>query len=187
MLVALVVGHSEKSQGARNTSYDVSEYAYNNNIAWQIAKEWSNYNLADNIQIIHRESGYKELPNQINELGPDLVVSLHCNAFDTTANGCEMLYYHKSTKGKEIARIFQNKIVQFLDNKDRGIKPRSSEDRGGYLLRYTHAPCIICEPFFIDNDEEWERATDIDNPDYTLVEVYCEAINDALRYLKDES
>jgi len=35
---------------------------------------------------------------------------------------------------------------------NRGIKPKGTEDRGGYVLRYTNAPCIISEPFFIDND-----------------------------------
>jgi len=32
------------------------------------------------------------------------------------------------------------------------------EERGGYLLRYTGAPCVIAEPFFIDNDQDLKKA-----------------------------
>ena len=35
--------------------------------------------------------------------------------------------------------------------KNRGFKSKTVEDRSGYLLKYTKAPCIILEPFFIDN------------------------------------
>ena len=100
---------------------------------------------------------------------------------DAEVNGCEMLYYHKSTKGKEVARIFQNRIVTLLDNKDRGIKGCDSEDRGGYLLKMTDAPCIICEPFFIDNNEDYENAKSVD-----LAVEYCNAIEESLKYLKGE-
>jgi N-acetylmuramoyl-L-alanine amidase len=69
-------------------------------------------------------------------------------------SGTEVLYYHTSQKGKQMAEILQNHLVTYLGLKDRGIKPKSAEDRGGYLLRYTNAPCVIAEPFFIDNDQD---------------------------------
>lgn len=184
MRVVVVIGHQESSQGARNSSYDVSEFEFNQKLAHDIEHNFRKLNLEDEIVVVYRETTYQDLPIQVNELKPDLVVSLHCNAFDTHASGCEMLYYHKSEKGKEIARIFQNHLVQRLDNKDRGIKPKQSEDRGGYLLRYTNAPCIICEPFFIDNDEDYLRADEcFSNGD--LTQWYCEAIDMSLKYLKN--
>ncbi len=45
-------------------------------------------------------------------------------------------------------------FIKALELPDRGIVPRTSEDRGGNLLRYTYAPCLIAEPFFINNDED---------------------------------
>lgn len=186
MRVALVVGHSQKDQGARNSSYGVSEFEFNKKLALDIERNFDNlFNLGQHeIGVIYRETNYKELPAQINKHKPDLIVSLHCNAFDKRANGCEMLYHYKSTKSKVIARIFQNYLVQRLDNKDRGIKGRTVEDRGGYLLRYTVAPCIICEPFFIDNDDELLRADECFN-NGDLTKWYCKAINDSLQFLSE--
>lgn len=186
MKVAVVIGHSERSQGARNSSYDVSEFQFNRKLAHDIENNFNEYNMVDGIVVVYRENGYAVLPKEINELGVDLVVSLHCNAFNTEASGCEMLYYHKSEKGKEIARIFHNHLVQRLDNKDRGIKSKTSEDRGGPLLKGTLAPCIICEPFFIDNDEDFLRADECFT-DGDLTKWYCEAIDMSLKYLRNEN
>lgn len=185
MKVIIVVGHSKEDQGARNSSYGVSEFVFNEALALDIKKQFGdlfNFNKHE-IVIVYRENGLKELPSEINELKADLIVSLHCNAFNKSANGCEMLYYHKSEKGKEISSIFQNHLVKRLGNKDRGIKSRTVEDRGGYLLRYTNAPCIIVEPFFIDNDEEFLRADEcFKNGD--LTKWYCESIHKSLEFLQ---
>lgn len=58
---------------------------------------------------------------------------------------------------------------------DRGIKPKTAEDRGGFLLRYTSMPCLIAEPFFIDNDEDLAKANS--NRD-ELVQAYADAITE---------
>ncbi|WP_294962358.1 N-acetylmuramoyl-L-alanine amidase [Sulfurimonas sp.] len=181
MKVAIVIGHSTYSRGARNKSSDVSEFEFNEKLAKDIKANWSEHNLSDEIVLVYRENGYSKLPYEINDLDVDLVISLHCNAFNTTASGCEMLYYHKSVKGKNIAKIFQDKLTDILENKDRGIKSKDSEDRGGHLLKATNAPCIIVEPFFIDNDDDFLNATDDGG---ALVEGYCDAIDEALKYLK---
>lgn len=103
--------------------------------------------------VIERET-YKNLPKKVNDLNLDFAISLHCNAFNTKATGTETLYYHSSKNGKVLAEIFQKNIVNCLNLKNRGIKAKFSEDRGGYLLRYTAMPVIILEPFFIDNDDD---------------------------------
>ena len=41
-------------------------------------------------------------------------------------------------------------------------------------MRYTHAPCVIAEPFFIDNDEDLARARE--DPD-GLALAYARAID----------
>ena len=185
MKVAIIVGHSKKSPGAYNETYDVQEYDFNEMLAKKIKDTY--HRLVDvqepiDIQIVYRTTTYQDLPIQINELNPDLIVSLHCNAFDTKASGCEMLYYYKSVKGKEIAKNFQYFVQACLGNKNRGTKEKSSEDRGGYLLRYTNAPCIIAEPFFLDNDTEYLNAKDKLHNDELAV-AYCEAIQKSLESL----
>lgn len=183
MKIAIVVGHSRNSKGAVNKDSGANEFDFFSNLADDIKVNFPECNMSDQIVVIHRENGYKKLPHEINSFNVDLVVSLHANAHNTKVEGCEMLYYHKSTKGKEIAKIFQEKIQGIFLNKDRGIKPKSSEDRGGYLLKETNAPCIICEPFFIDNNIDYGVAKELFT-NKKLTTAYCEAINEAVQYLR---
>lgn len=74
-----------------------------------------------------------------------------------------------------MAAILLNALVSELRLPDRGIKPKTSEDRGGYLLRYTKAPAVISEPFFIDNDQDLSVArSDLEG----LARAYASAIDE---------
>ncbi len=167
-LCALVIGHKKNSPGAVNINSDVTEFDFNEDLALRIEKKVNH----TEIQKVYRKT-YKELPDDINAIDPDFVVSLHCNAFNTKASGTEVLYYHKSEMGNKMAENILNHLVEYLKLPDRGVKPKSAEDRGGYLLRYTKAPCVIAEPFFIDNDNDLARAQEgIEG----LAEAYAKAI-----------
>ncbi len=169
-LCALVIGHKKTSPGAVNKSKNLTEFDFNEDLARRIETKVNNAN----IQRVYRRT-YAELPGDIDALNPDFIVSLHCNAFNTTTSGTEVLYYHRSEKGEQMARILQEHLVNQLKLQDRGIKPKSVEDRGGTLLRHTNAPCVISEPFFIDNDGDLERAlADIDG----LARAYADAIDE---------
>jgi N-acetylmuramoyl-L-alanine amidase len=169
-LCALVIGHKKHSPGAVNASSNLSEFDFNEDLALRIEGKIQ----GTDIQRIYRRT-YKELPDDINALDPDFIVSLHCNAFNGKVSGTEVLYYHKSEKGKDMAGILLNHLVEHLKLPDRGVKPRSAEDRGGYLLRYTNAPCVISEPFFIDNGKDLARVQeDMDG----LVAAYAAAIDE---------
>ncbi|RLI51747.1 MAG: hypothetical protein DRO93_15805, partial [Candidatus Thorarchaeota archaeon] len=169
-LCALVIGHKKTSPGAINKKTGITEFEFNDDLAIRIEKKVKNVD----IQRVYRRT-YKELPHDINELDPDFIISLHCNAFNEKASGTEVLYYHRSEKGKKMAEILLKHLVEHLKLPNRGIKPKTAEDRGGYLLRYTKAPCIIAEPFFIDNDDDLARAQeDIDG----LAEAYAKTIEE---------
>lgn len=185
MKVAIVIGHQEKSKGAVNSTFGMTEFEFNQKLAHDIEHNFGNLFNFDQHEIVvmYRETTLQNLPKEVNEQRPDLVIELHCNAFNKQANGCETLYYHKSIKGKTIAAIFQKHILEILKNKDRGIKPKTAEDRGGYMLRYTNAPCIITEPFFIDNDDELINGELCFNQG-GLTAGFCEAIAESLEYLK---
>jgi len=151
MRIALIIGHKKSSPGACNRNYGLCEFEFNEKLAHDIASTGK----FEDLHIVYRRT-YSQLPEDVNNLEPDVAVSLHCNAFNEKATGSEVLYYHSSVKGKEIAKVFQRNVVRVLGLTDRGIKPKGTEDRGGYILRYTNAPCIIVEPFFIDNDKDLE-------------------------------
>jgi len=152
-LCALVIGHKKSSPGAVNERSGLTEFDFNEDLAIRIEEKVKK----TEVQRIYRRT-YKELPGDINTLDPDFIISLHCNAFNGRASGTEVLYYHSSDAGRTIAEILRRGLVDFLGLPDRGIKSKTSEDRGGYLLRYTNAPCVIAEPFFIDNDQDLSRA-----------------------------
>lgn len=157
-LVAVVVGHRAGSQGAVNANSGVTEYEYNDGLAPLICEGLKRNGME--AVIVHRTT-YETLPDDINELNPDFILSLHCNSFgDTSVSGSETLYYHTSTKGKALATSIQREVVNALGLRDRGIQSTSAEGRGGYLLRYTDAPCVIIEPGFISNDQDFDALTE---------------------------
>lgn len=166
---ALIIGHKKASPGAVNLNAGINEFEFNEALAIRIEGR----DTKTEVQRIYRRT-YKDLPDDINQYEPHLAVSLHCNAYNQEVSGTEVLYYYKSKKGKMIAEVLQNALVKHLNLPDRGIKPKTSEDRGGYLLRYTKAPCVIAEPFFIDNDDDLSKAQkDLEG----LVDAYAGAID----------
>ncbi len=169
-LCALVIGHKKSSPGAVNPRTGLSEFVFNDDLSRRIEEKVQGVE----VQRVYRRT-YQELPEDINALGPDFIVSLHCNAFNGKASGTEVLYYHRSSKGRTIAEVLLRHLVNYLGLPNRGLKPCTAEDRGGYLLRYTKAPCVIAEPFFIDNDRDLARAQeDLDG----LASAYARAIEE---------
>lgn len=155
MKVAIVIGHSATAQGAVNKKYKMSEYQFN----WELAKAIKQVLKPEiEVVIVTRKTTYKNLPDEINALKPDYVVSLHCNAFNQRTSGTETLFYNGSKTGHNMAMKLQRNIVEILQLNDRGVKGKTLKDRGGHLLRYTNAPCVIVEPFFIDNNGDFDTA-----------------------------
>lgn len=178
MKVALIIGHSNHSQGASNKRHKITEFMYNSRLVFDISQkldfcEWA---------IVHRED-YKSLPERVNSTKADLAISFHCNAYNQEVSGTETLYYHSSMIGKKIAKQMQVLVSQVLHLPNRGIKPKHTEDRGGYILRYTNMPCILTEPFFIDNDSDLEIAN---SKHKELVAAYVAVIRNTHENLLDK-
>jgi len=167
---ALVIGHKKASPGASNKNAGLTEFDFNEGLAFEIEKAVRDVD----VQRVYRRT-YSTLPTDINDLKPDFIISLHCNAFNESASGTETLYYHRSKKSKRIAEILNDNFVKALGLKDRGIKSKSSEDRGGSLLKNTNAPCVIVEPFFIDNDSDLKTVQD---NRAALVKAYADSISE---------
>ena len=80
----------------------------------------------------------------------DLVISVHCNSFNSTSNGHEVLYYPTSTKGKNLAQQIQTSLVKNVGLRDRGIKPRKDL----CVLKRTKSIAVLVETAFISNPNE---------------------------------
>lgn len=179
MKVAIVIGHSICDQGAINQASGLTEYAYNETIAHLLSEQMAEMGIRANV--VERRT-YEGLPGLINSLGADLCVELHCNAYNQQASGTEMLYFYASSKGRQAAQMLQTHVVNALGLPDRGLKPTDPDERGGYLLLNTNMPCVICEPFFIDNDRDVAHVTEKRG---ALVRAYADAIDQYRREVHD--
>ena len=85
-----------------------------------------------------------------NKCGYDLTISIHCNSFNSSSCGHEVLYYPTSTKGKKLAQSIQTSMVKTVGLRDRGVKPRTDL----CVLKRTKSPAVIVETAFISNPNE---------------------------------
>lgn len=85
--------------------------------------------------------------NMANNYKVDLFVSLHLNAFNSKAHGCEVEY--TSASGKRYADKICREITK-LGLENRGAKVRENL----YVLKYTKMPAILIESFFCDNKND---------------------------------
>lgn len=174
-ICALIVGHRQSAKGAVSADGSVVEFDFNSELAREVTKRVTKAR----VQIVFRSNttdGLRKLPAKVNALGPHFILSLHCNAFNNEANGTETLYFYTSANGKKLAEIVQKRLLTALELKNRGIRDKKDAERGAHLLKYTKAPCVICEPFFIDNDDDLGTAL---RRKKRLAAAYAKAIDDA--------
>ena len=84
-----------------------------------------------------------------NDIEADLFVSIHNNSASASIRGAETLYYPSTTdmRGKQVAQLIQNALVNKCGMQNRGIKARSDL----YVLRNSNMPAVLIETGFISN------------------------------------
>lgn len=87
-----------------------------------------------------------------------LTVELHFNSIHTAhAGGSLVLHYNGSRRGAIAAAAVQAGIVYAHGAgrlQDRGLRPVSVHDRGGYALVLSKHPSVLIEPFFGSNPDD---------------------------------
>ena len=104
-----------------------------------------------------------------NSADADVFISIHLNSAENkSASGIETLRYGRcSKKTLKLAENVQQRLVDALGWKDRGVKERSNL----YVLKHTAMPAILVETGFISNNEECKKLFDI-NTQFLI----CQAI-----------
>jgi N-acetylmuramoyl-L-alanine amidase len=195
--LALIIGHSEQSQGAVNEASGVTEWEFNSRLAPSIHAKLviGLDSYAPNIrsQIFHRTAGIPDLVNRINEWNPDLAIEFHCNAFDKKASGTEMLIadchkpspidgFYEYVSGlcfnvaQSIHPLFPDRTNKLVSSQ-KNISGKYKE-RGAYFLWETKCKAIIAESFFIDNDLDFQKAN---NNRPALIQAYVDWIKNYFR------
>lgn len=148
--VVINIGHSETDSGAVSQDGKTIEHKFNESfLVPLIAKELRIRGFE--VIVMEQIKSFGELPARINNMSPDVILSVHSNAYNFRASGSECLYCYGSKGGKSLAEILQRKMVAVLRLPDRGSKPLKSGDRGFALVKLTKAVCVILEPEFLDN------------------------------------
>lgn len=115
------------------------------------------------VQITNRENAGGTTPSYsakaANKTRADLALEFHFNSASSDTTGCEVLYWHKSAKGKEFAEKLSARLAKLLGVRNRGAKAigESSEDRGYHAFRVSRMPFYMIEPCFAGSNPEEAR------------------------------
>lgn len=122
--------------------------------------------------------GLGEICDASNNWGADLFVSIHCNAFNSYAQGTETYYFYGSSCGEKLATCIHKQLVNSLPLVNRGVK-----QKGYQVLAGTNCPAVLVETAFIDNpddakllieqEDEFARAIARGVTDYVAGDVLC--------------
>jgi N-acetylmuramoyl-L-alanine amidase len=82
------------------------------------------------------------------QYGGDIMMSLHCNAANGTANGTETFY--RGTNWKAFAERLNDAVVDGLGTRDRGAKTEA-QSQHARLAVMAFQPCFLIELGFIDH------------------------------------
>ena len=83
----------------------------------------------------------------IEDANPDLVISVHMNAFpQRSQRGAQVFYDKDSERGRELAQTIQLFLAKNIQHCDRNIMTGDY-----YILNCTHKPAVIVECGFLSN------------------------------------
>ncbi len=88
-----------------------------------------------------------DITETANASGADIFVSIHCNAFNGSAQGTEVEVHPGSRAGRALGGCIQRQIVDSLGTADRGLKDRPDL----WVIKRTDMPAVLVELAFIDH------------------------------------
>lgn len=97
----------------------------------------------------------KKRCQMIENINPDLVVSIHQNSYgDASVHGAQVFYYATSEEGKALGEGIQAGIVTYTDTLN---KRKAKGNDSYYILKKTPTPIVIVECGFLSNAEECKK------------------------------
>ncbi len=152
--IAVYAGHGGSDYGA------VANGLYEKDFALEV----SNYLTAE-----LRRRGYEVINNRTTDVdrnlnadirlanreNVDAVIEIHLNSNEGIPGSGTETYYSVTGKGRELAEAINTNLVA-LGFRDRGIKTYPNFFGQDYLgiIRYTNAPAVLVELFFINNPSD---------------------------------
>lgn len=86
----------------------------------------------------------------VNSAAPDLVISIHCNAYPVSSvKGAQAFFASAAAAGERYAKAVQSYFNDVLN-----AKPRQAAVGDYYILNCSEYPSVLCECGFLSNAEE---------------------------------
>ncbi|WP_282076295.1 N-acetylmuramoyl-L-alanine amidase [Epibacterium ulvae] len=182
MKLAIVVGHNARRQGAIRPDTGEYEFTWNSGLAEMIEEE---ARLFPQIQVktffrkdcgnYRREIG--SVYHEVDTWGADASTELHFNSHTSRkATGTEVLSSGSKSSLRH-AKALQERMIDALGLRDRGVKIRAS-GRGSESLISGRAPATLIEPFF-GSSPTGQAATDEPHEKRALALAILQATQDA--------
>ena len=131
----------------------VQEILENEGIATYLTRD-SDKRFDGNGEEFSKSLDMKNRVEIVNEIRPELVVSVHQNSYSSEQiKGGQVFYYQSSEESKTYAHIMQEAIREV----DKENKRQAKGNDTYYLLKKTEVPTIIVECGFLSNWEEAEK------------------------------
>lgn len=93
----------------------------------------------------------KERVRIINEVKPEIVVSIHQNSYqEGSVHGAQVFFFTHSQEAEKAALLMQEKMREV----DTGNKRQAKTNDTYYMLKKTEVPTIIVECGFLSNQED---------------------------------
>ena len=161
--VAICVGHSRKGDTGAVSCGGINEWTYNKKVAEYLKSDLQEYGISSFVVDDYGGtygsyvSSMNWLAKHLKEQKASVAIELHFNAAASDkANGMEMLHWHTSRIGLSLAEyVLQGCRRYFPLARNRGVKGIGKGSRGATFLRLPTMPCIIAEPFFGSNWQDW--------------------------------
>ncbi|NLM45163.1 MAG: AMIN domain-containing protein [Clostridiales bacterium] len=157
ILIAIDAGHGGKDPGAIGADKVTFEKDLNLDVAKRLEQKLKA--LGFKTIMTRTDDTYTVLQQRTdlaNSQYADFFMSIHFNAFTSTAQGIETLYYpnipndNYKINNKDMAAIFQEELIKTLKRPSRGTIPRPNL----FVLNKTKMPAILAELGFVTNKEE---------------------------------
>lgn len=157
--IVIDAGHGGADGGVTGISTGTKESDINLSISKYLMKYFQNdgYNVVltrsdssavcGGIKYSKRED-MKARKNIVGSASPDLVISVHCNAYPVSSvKGAQTFY--ASAAGERFAKTVQSYFNDVLNS-----RPRTAAVGDYYILKCSEYPSILCECGFLSNSQE---------------------------------
>nr|DAY40034.1 MAG TPA: Cell wall hydrolase autolysin [Caudoviricetes sp.] len=119
-------------------------------VAKSVADLVEHYLVAAGVEVVGnlQDDSLYAITNAANASSADIFVSIHCNAFNGSAQGTEVEVHPGSSAGRALGNCIQRQIVDSLGTADRGLKDRLDL----WVIKRTDMPAVLVELAFIDHE-----------------------------------